>query len=59
MDFGIQQPKFAKQDLNMHLDPGFHSVFGCWLHVCSEAEVWIGVHEKSSLLAAELRKSAY
>jgi hypothetical protein len=41
----------------MHLDSGFHAVFGCWLHVFSEAEFWISVHEKSSLLAAEFRKS--
>jgi hypothetical protein len=52
-DFGIQQPSFAKHDLNMQLDPGFHAVFGCWLHVCSAHEVWISVTEKFSLLAAE------
>eukprot|EP01047_Picozoa_sp_COSAG01_P080344 COSAG01_NODE_15582_length_1321_cov_51.353519_1_plen_51_part_10 len=51
MDSGIQQPKFAKHDLNMHLDPGFRAVFGCWLHVFSAAELWISVHEKSSRLA--------
>jgi hypothetical protein len=33
--------------------PGFHPVFGCWLHVCSAHEVWISVTEKFSLLAAE------
>jgi hypothetical protein len=52
-DFGIQQPSFAKHDLNMQLDPGFHAVFGCWLHVFSEAEFWISVDEKSRLLGAE------
>jgi hypothetical protein len=41
----------------MQLDPGFHAVFACWLHVFSAAEFWIDVHEKSSLLAAEFRKS--
>jgi hypothetical protein len=57
MDFGSSSQNFAKHDLNMQLDPGFRAVFGCWLHVCSAAEFWIGVHEKSSLLAAEFRKS--
>jgi hypothetical protein len=58
--FWIQRSqKFAEHDLNMQLDPGFHAVFACWLHVFSESEFWVSVHEKSSLLAAELRKSAY
>jgi hypothetical protein len=48
-DLGSSSQKFAKHDLNMQLDPGFHAVFGCWLHVCSEAEFWISVDEKSSL----------
>jgi hypothetical protein len=42
----------------MQLDPGFRAVFACWLHVFSASEFWISVHEKSSLLAAEFRKSA-
>jgi hypothetical protein len=58
-DLGSSSQNFAKHDLNMQLDPGFRAVFGCWLHVFSEAEFWISVHKKSSLLAAELRKSAY
>eukprot|EP01047_Picozoa_sp_COSAG01_P008295 COSAG01_NODE_325_length_18790_cov_64.371101_16_plen_86_part_00 len=56
-DLGHSRQNFAEHDINMQLDRGFRAVFGCWLHVCSAAEVWIGVHEKSSLLAAELRKS--
>ena len=32
----------------------FH--FACWMHVFSEAELRISVHEKSSLLAAEFEK---
>jgi hypothetical protein len=59
MDFGSSSQKFAEHDLNMQLDPGFHAIFACWLHVFSESEFWVSVHEKSSLLAAELRKSAY
>eukprot|EP01047_Picozoa_sp_COSAG01_P053477 COSAG01_NODE_5737_length_4067_cov_1380.006048_7_plen_59_part_00 len=54
VDFGSSSQNLAKHDLNMQLDPGFHAVFGCWLHVFSEAEFWISVHEKSSLLAAEI-----
>jgi hypothetical protein len=54
---GSSSQSFAKHDLNMQLDPGFRPVFGCWLHVCSAAEFWIGVHEKSTLLAAKFRKS--
>ena len=47
---------FAEHDLNMHLDRGFRAVFACWMHVFSEAEFRISVHEKSSLLAAEFEK---
>jgi hypothetical protein len=55
---GLDFSDFAQQEtLNMQLDPGFHAVFACWLHVFSAAEFWIDVHEKSSLLAAEFRKS--
>jgi hypothetical protein len=57
MILGSSSQSFAKHDLNMQLDSGFHAVFGCWLHVFSEAEFRISVHEKSSLLAAEFRKS--
>ena len=47
---------FAEHDLNMQLDRGFRAVFACWMHVFSEAEFRISVHEKSSLLAAEFEK---
>jgi hypothetical protein len=54
---GSSSQSFAKHDLNMQLDPGFRAFFACWMHVFSEAEFWISVHEKSSRLAAEFRKS--
>ena len=57
MDFGSSSQNFAEHDLNMQLDQGFRAVLGCWLHVLSEAEFRISVHEKSGLLAAEFRKS--
>jgi hypothetical protein len=57
-DLGSSSQNFAEHDLNMQLDRGFHAVFGCWLHVCSAAELRISVNEKSSRLAAEFRKSA-
>ena len=56
MDFGSSSQNVAKHDLNMQLDPGFRAVFACWMHVFSEAEFRISVHEKSSLLAAEFEK---
>ena len=56
MDFGSSSQNVAKHDLNMQLDPGFRAVFACWMHVFSEAEFRISVHEKSNLLAAEFEK---
>ena len=39
---GSSSQSFAEHDdLNMHLDPGFHAVFGCWPDVCS-AEIKSG-----------------